>query len=159
MATVGNDGLAGTMAIEAAESGGDANRPAKIAAEVQGGKSCRQTCRATGTAAGGAGEIEGIIGAAIDGIVGVEVGQPGADVGLADDDGAGGSKPGDSPCVALGDVAFAMRHAGGGREALDIDRFLDGDRDAEPGRRVAAGKTLVSRVGVALGALDVFHDN
>ena len=61
--------------------------------------------------------------------------------------------------VVLRAEVFPLGHAGGGAQAADVDRFLQGHRQSEQRRVLAAGPARVGGLGVAPRALEVGLDD
>ena len=66
---------------------------------------------------------------------------------LADDDHAGVAQVTDDGCVGARDVAFTYARSRGGRNPLDIDQVLDGDRNAMQDTAVAPLRELTVALG------------
>src|SRR6516165_8480042 len=77
-----------------------------------------------------AAEVPGIVGAAVDVVEAVPVAEHIGHVGLAEYDRAGGANARDHERVLPGYEILERRHAPGGRQAVDVERFLDHDGNA-----------------------------
>ncbi len=92
--------------------------------------------------------VVGVVGAAEEGVVGLGVGGALGDVGLGDDDRARLAQPPRDRAVARRDPVARGDDARGRRPALDVDRVLDRDREAEKGpiRSADARRPLAVRL-------------
>ena len=147
--------------IEAAETGGNANRAGEVAAEVGGGQAGRNGGSASARgAAGCAREVIRIAGGAVDGVIGLQVLQQQRHVGLAEHHRTSRLQALDGDRGVVGDAVLENRVAPGGLEALDVEGLLHRHRDAmqrAPGpaflQRTVSGFRTLSR------ALEVAHDH
>ena len=119
------------VAIDAAVMRRVAQRAGDVAAGAEGrqprGKRRRFAAR---RATGRARQVPRVVGGAVNVIVALRVGEHVRHVGLAEHDGAGMQQAIDQERVAGGDVVLPQRIAEGGRQAGDIERFLDRHRNA-----------------------------
>ena len=123
------------MGVDAAIMRGRAERAADIAAGVERGESGRECCGGTaGGAAGGPREIPGIAGGAVDRVGALPVRQHFRDIGFAEDDRAGLFEFGNDRGVVIRDIVTERFATPAGRQAGDVEAFLQCHRDAEQGR-------------------------
>jgi hypothetical protein len=147
------EGLARTMAVDAAEGGRHADRSAEVAAELDRGEAARERGRAAASAAAGrALEVPWVVRAAEERVVALPVGGHGRDVGLAEQDDAGGAQAGGGRGVAVDDRVAPFGLATGDREAAPVDAVLQDDREAEQRGGLPTG---ACRVGRACGLVRI----
>jgi len=97
--------IGGDKTIHAAEMGGDTGGTREIAAQIQVRKPGRDRRRAAPAAsAARASYIPGVIGAAKDFVIGLEIGGDGRRVGLAQDDRSRVAQAGHRRGILLGDI-------------------------------------------------------
>ncbi len=146
------------MTPDAAETGRNADRTADVGAELDrhhaGGHRRR---RAAGGAAGRAQRVGRVVGAAIDRIVALPVGEERRHVGLAENHRPGRLQPPNHHGVLVGRPALESLHAPGGRQAGDVERLLDGHRHAEQRRALAARQPGVGLRGGGERPVEVAH--
>ncbi len=158
MAAQRHEIVARLVAVDAAEVRRHADRAADVGAELQRDHAGRQ---GRGGPAGGparrAGQVVGIAGAAVDRIVALVIGQPGRDIGLAEDHRAGRLQPADADGVGRGHELLEGLEAPGGRQAPDVVGLLDRHRQAEQRAALPAGQGGVGGAGGLAGAGEVAH--
>src|SRR3546814_10662425 len=99
--------------------------------------------------------IVGVAGAAVIGIVRLQIGQPDGDVGLAEDHRARRLEPLDGDRIGLGDMIGVLGKAPARRQPGDVEALFDGYRDAEA--RAVVGTGVVKRSGGGTGAIAIAH--
>ena len=119
------------VSIDAAVMRRVAQRAGYVAASAE----CREPGGECGSfaarrAAGRARRIPRVVGGAVDVVVALRVGEHEGHIGLAVHDGAGLQQAIDQEGVAGGDIVLPQRVAEGGRQTRDVERFLDGHRNA-----------------------------
>lgn len=137
---------------DATERGGDAQAAADVGSQAKRGASRRDDGRLTATAAaGGAFKIPGIVSAAIDGIVALEVEQNLGHVGLAQYDRACFADTRDMEVVLRGPVICPRWQAKGRGSACQVQTLFNGDGNAVQGRKIVPSSA--ARIGIfCLGA-------
>ena len=97
-----------------------------------------------------------IVGAAVDRIVRLPIRQIGRDIGLAEDDRTRCFQLRDHACIAPRDVSDMRLVSPAGRQALDVETFLDRHRHAE--QRLIGLRTLDGhRAGAVQRAIEIRH--
>jgi len=134
------------MPVHATARGGDANRAADVAPDLEGSEP-RGKCRAAAAraAARRASEIPRVIGASVYRAVGLPIGEGLGDIGLAEEtrprrEHAGGERP-----VVRGPMVLERRQAGRLWQAGRLRRFLQRDRQSQERAPLALGE---GRIGV-----------
>ena len=144
-----NRAIGRLVAPHAAESGRAADRAGDIRSNLRRNEAGRQRRRrAAGRTTADPRRIERIVGPPIDRVVGLNVSQRRRDIGLAQNDRARRLQPPDSGGILMRDMAGVFGNAPAGRQAGDVEAFLDRHRQAEQRRGVACRQPLVRRPGL-----------
>ena len=156
-------GVARLVAPDAAKGGGHADRAADVRADfdrhVAGGE---RRCCAARRAAADAIMVVRVAGAAVIGVVGLQIGEADGDVGLAEDYRAGGLHALDGDRVGLGDMVGVFGEAPAGGEAGDVEAFLDRHGYAEERASLiffGIGAGVVERLGGSAGTVEIADDD
>src|SRR5262249_56154905 len=121
----GDGGRGGPMPVHATVRGGDANRAADVAPDLEGSEP-RGKCRAAAAraAARRASEIPRVIGASVYRAVGLPIGEGLGDIGLAEETRPRREHAGGERAVARGPMVLERRQAGRLWPAGRLRRFL-----------------------------------
>ena len=104
-------------------------------------------------------EIPGVVGDAVDRVVGLPVTEKVRHVGLADDDGAGALQPAHQHRVLRGAPVARRRRSPGGRQSHDVVGFLHRHRHAQKRLALAARERVIGLSRGGAGALEIAHDH
>ena len=100
-----------------------------------------------------------IVGAAVDGIVRLPVGEAERDIGLAEDHRARRLEPRDHERVLIRNMVAVLLDAPARDQPRDIERFLDRHRHAEQRRALAGGNFGVGLGGGLARAIEIADDH
>jgi hypothetical protein len=138
-----------------------ADRAADIAADLEPGQPSGECSR--GTTRGSTRRprpVPGVVRRPINRVVALRVGEQHRYVGLAENDGSGGKKPVHRQRIRDRDIASQLRQPPGGRHPNDIERFLDGHRQAvQSAPALAAGERSIRRVGAPPCSSEISDDD
>ena len=131
VAALGHDAPGGLVAVDAAVGSRVANAAADVAAVLERAQPRSHHGRAAaGRSARPARQVPGVVGGAVDRVVGLEVGQVQRHVALAEDHRASRLEPVDHQRVRRGGVRLARQVAPGGGLAGQVEGFLHRHRQA-----------------------------
>ncbi len=158
LAAPGYQDEARLVGVDAAVVRGHAQRAADIGAELERhvarGERRRRSSR---RAARRPSQVPGVVGPPVDVVVALPIGERERNVGLAEDDGAGGLQARNRESILLGPEVLGCRKAPRGGQAGDVIGFLDGHRHAQQRTALALRQRRVGRLGSSPRPVEVPH--
>ena len=130
-----------------------------VAAEFEPGEAGRKRGgRPAGGPAGGAREVPGVVGGAVDRVEALPIRQRDRHIGLAEDHRPGVQQPLHRKRIGRGDRVLQRREAPMGRQAGDVEAFLHRHRQAVQRPPILpAGQRRIGRIGPRPGAVEIPH--